>query len=77
MLTSPVAAKATTEGQTVMTPGTLTLRRDSNHVILIEKDGYLPETVQITSGLGAAVAGNIIFGGLIGWGIDAAPGSPV
>jgi hypothetical protein len=51
------------------------LRRDTNHVILIEKQGYLSETATLTSGMGPAVAGNIIFGGLIGWGIDAASGA--
>ncbi len=36
---------------------------------------WSPETVTLTSGVGPAVAGNIIFGGLIGGGIDAASGA--
>ncbi len=75
VISSQSGAKASTEGQFIMTPGAFTLRRDTNHVILIEKEGYISETATVTSGLGPAVAGNIIFGGLIGWGIDAASGS--
>ena len=52
VITSPVGAKASTAGTAIITPGTLTLRRDTNHVLLLEKDGYLPETVMITSGIG-------------------------
>lgn len=75
VISSPSGAKASTSGQTIITPGTFTLRRDTNHVIAIEKEGYISETVTLTSGVGPAVAGNIIFGGLIGGGIDAATGA--
>jgi len=75
IISSPSGAKACTGGQCVTTPGTFTLRRDTNHAIAIEKDGYVSESVILTSGVGPAVAGNIIFGGLIGGGIDAASGA--
>lgn len=75
VISSPSGAKVCTSGQCITTPGSLTLRRDTNHVILIEKDGYISETVMLTSGVGPAVAGNIILGGLIGGGIDAATGA--
>jgi hypothetical protein len=75
VISSPHGAKACTGGQCVTTPGTLTLRRDTNHAVLVEKDGYMSETVTLTSGVGAAVAGNIILGGLIGGGIDMASGA--
>ncbi len=71
----PPGAKASTEGQDITTPGTFNLLRNTNHVIVIEKEGYLPETVTLTSGVGAAVAGNLLFGRLIGTGIDAATGA--
>ena len=75
IMSLPSGAKACAGGQCVTTPGSLTLRRDSHHMLLVEKDGYLSETVQITSGIGASVFGNIILGGLIGGGIDAASGA--
>ncbi len=60
---SPPGAKASTEGQNITTPGTFNLLRNANHVIVIEKEGYLPETVALTSGIGAAVAGNLLSAG--------------
>jgi len=42
---------------------------------VVEKDGYISETVMLTSGVGSAVVGNIILGGLIGGGIDMATGA--
>lgn len=75
VISSPHGAKACTSGQCVTTPGSFTLRRDANHIVVVEKDGYLPETVTLTSGVGAAVAGNLIFGGIIGGGIDMASGA--
>ncbi len=45
------------------TPGSFTLRKDTNHVVVLEKEGYSSETVTLTSGVGPAVAGNIILGG--------------
>ncbi len=73
--TAPSGAKASTEGQSITTPGTFNLLRNTNHVIVIEKEGYLNETVTLTSGVGPAVAGNLLFGRLIGTGIDAATGA--
>lgn len=75
VLSSPPGAKATTVGQSVTTPGTFTLRRDTNYSVSIEKDGYFPETVSLTSGLGPTAAGNVILGGLIGGGVDAMTGA--
>jgi hypothetical protein len=39
------------------------------------KDGYVSETVTLTSGVGGTVAGNILLGGIIGGGIDMASGA--
>ncbi len=75
VISSPPGAKASTEGQSIITPGTFTLRRDSNHVIVVEKEGYISETVTLTSGVGPAVAGNLLFGRLIGTAIDAGSGA--
>ena len=37
--------------------------------------GYQPATVNLESGYGAGTFGNIILGGVIGWGIDSATGA--
>ncbi len=44
-------------------------------MVTIEKDGYQSESVAITKSMGGAVAGNIIAGGLVGWGVDAVSGA--
>ena len=51
------------------------LKRKFDHIAEISKEGYQKETVNIKSVLSGAVAGNIIAGGLIGWGVDAASGA--
>jgi len=38
------------------------------YTVTISKDGYDPQTIAVTSGAnGWYIAGNIVFGGLIGW----------
>lgn len=53
--------------------------RNSNFTVTITKPGYKTVTTNVTNttagGGGAAMAGNIIFGGLIGAGVDATNGS--
>ncbi len=39
------------------------------------KQGYAPSSQILESGIEGAVAGNILVGGLIGWGIDSATGA--
>jgi hypothetical protein len=66
-------------GQTCTTPCTLTLKRKSDFVVSIAKDGYQTQETHVhgvvKGGGGAAMAGNVIFGGLIGAGVDASNGS--
>jgi hypothetical protein len=57
------------------TPTRVTLSRKQNHVITMEKEGFESESVAITKSMGGAVAGNIIAGGLVGWGVDAVSGA--
>lgn len=57
------------------TPTKLNLARKSSHVITIELQGYESESVTVKPSMGGAVAGNIIAGGLIGWGVDAGTGA--
>jgi len=57
------------------TPCEIELKRKTDHILHLKKDGYEPATVEIKHVLSGAVAGNILAGGLIGWGVDAATGS--
>ena len=57
------------------TPTAVTLSRKQNHMVVIEKEGFAPESIAVTKSMGGAVAGNIIAGGLIGWGVDAMTGA--
>lgn len=56
------------------TPTVVEVKRKNDHFVTFEKDGFLPCTVQLTHVVSGAVAGNIIAGGLIGWGVDACSG---
>lgn len=56
------------------TPCTLDLKRKHHQTLTISAPGYKTTTIQLQSVLSGAVAGNIIAGGLIGWGVDAATG---
>jgi hypothetical protein len=72
----PTGADVKLDGNRVgQTPMTVEVKRKSDHLLTIEKTGYLPESVAITRNIGGAVFGNIIAGGLIGWGVDAISGA--
>ena len=66
-------------GQTCVTPCTLRLKRKSQFKVTISKEGYQTQEAEVhgimKGGGGAALAGNAIFGGLIGAGVDASNGS--
>src|SRR5262249_26144473 len=62
--------------QLVTTPGTVSLTKGSNSLpIQCTKECYLPGASIIPSGTEAMTAGNVIFGGVIGLGVDAASGA--
>jgi hypothetical protein len=73
----PSGANCTVVGDNTKytTPCQVELARKSDHFLKLEKEGYDPATVEIKHVLSGAVAGNILLGGLIGWGVDAATGS--
>lgn len=73
--TNPAEAFVSDGSTTIKTPGKLTLERGKDHILTITKPGYSTESVHITHVVSAAVFGNIIAGGLIGWGIDATSGA--
>src|SRR5690242_3292098 len=62
-----------------VTPCTLTIKKNEEFIATFEKPGYLPQQIpvsrQVVGGGVAATAGNVILGGLIGLGVDAATGA--
>jgi len=66
-------------GMTGKTPTSFKLPRDKDVIVSITKDGYEPVEVRVTSqisgGGGAGMAGNILFGGIIGGAVDAGSGA--
>ena len=66
-------------GQTCITPCTLTLKRKTAFTAVLSKPGYASVNAPVTSKMKGngitAFAGNIIFGGLIGMGVDLVTGA--
>lgn len=72
---NPTNARVLVNGQPLgLTPVTLDLKRKDNHTVRLELDGYQPYEVALSRGVSGWVAGNIIFGGLIGLAVDAITG---
>jgi hypothetical protein len=60
----------------ITTPGSVVVHKTKNDLkVVCTKDGYQEATATIPSSFNGATAGNIIAGGLIGVGIDAASGA--
>lgn len=73
---SPLGATVIVDGQSqYTTPCEIELERKRDHLLLFTKSGYHDTTFQIKHVMSGAVAGNILAGGLIGWGVDAASGA--
>jgi hypothetical protein len=74
--TQPSGAIAKVDNNiTAQTPGTFTLERRSDHTIEISKEGYKTATVLIKRTFNGMATGNVLIGGIIGGGIDAASGA--
>ena len=59
---TPPGATATIDGTTtVQTPATIELKRNKDHVVVIEKPGYQPTTVLVDRELSAWIWGNIFL----------------
>lgn len=72
----PQGADVLVDGEFVgNTPVAVDLKRKHNHLVTVSLDGYETQQIAINKVMSGAVAGNILAGGLIGWGIDAANGS--
>jgi hypothetical protein len=71
----PTGASVTVDGHLEgKTPYVASLRRKDNHVVRIELPGYKPFETTVTRSVSGWVWGNIVFGGLIGLGVDAISG---
>jgi len=80
IISDPSGADVRTSiNQSCRTPCTLTVSRKDEFFVTVSKEGYSDETVQVrtqVAGSGAAgVAGNIIFGGVVGIGADVMTGA--
>lgn len=66
-------------GQTCVSPCTLNLKRKSKFKVTVSKEGYKTQEAEVhgklKGGGAAGFAGNAIFGGVIGAGVDAASGA--
>ena len=75
----PGAAVELSTGQTCTTPCALRLKRRPGFTVTITREGYETVTATIASGVsaggGAAMAGNVILGGIIGGIVDGTNGS--
>lgn len=72
----PPGATVTVDGNEVYTtPATIKVSRKRDHVVTIAKEGFATEQIPLIRTLSGAVAGNILAGGLIGWGVDAISGA--
>jgi len=73
--TDPTGADLNLDGtEHYKSPAKITMKRKDDHIVEVSMEGYQKEIVNIKSVVSGAVAGNIIAGGLIGWGVDAATG---
>lgn len=74
--TQPSGALAKVDNNiSAQTPTVLTLERKSDHTIEISKEGYKTATVLVKRTFNGMATGNILIGGIIGGGIDAASGA--
>jgi hypothetical protein len=75
----PAAMRISTGLTCPTTPCTLQVDRKSEFVATFSKDGYASQDIMVqtrVAGSGAAgFAGNVLIGGIIGMGVDAATGS--
>lgn len=78
---TPPGAQATTSNgfECVSTPCTFRMSRKDAFNITVSNEGYVSQTHEITSSMsgagGAALAGNVLVGGIIGGAVDASSGA--
>lgn len=73
---TPTGASISVNGQNMgITPMVVKLLRKDTQAIKVEMEGYNPYEIVLTRKVDGWIAGNIIFGGLIGLIVDAADGA--
>mgnify|MGYP001220285911 CR=1 FL=1 len=73
---TPAGAVVMLDGNRVgNTPCSVEPKRKNEHVITLSLTGYNDEIIKVMPVISGAVAGNIIAGGFIGWGVDAISGA--
>lgn len=83
IVSTPPGAEATISGldnpTACVTPCTVVVKRNADIAVSVAKEGYDPQVVQLTREVpatgAAGFAGNVILGGLVGMGVDAATGA--
>jgi hypothetical protein len=74
--TEPAGANLLVDGeQHYKSPALIAMKRKDDHTVEISQEGYKKEVVEIKGNLSWAVAGDILAGGAIGYGIDAITGA--
>jgi hypothetical protein len=72
---SPTNAEVSIDGLTKgHTPVIANLSRKDNHIVKLALPGYAPAELTLARGVSGWVWGNLVFGGLIGLGVDAISG---
>jgi hypothetical protein len=72
----PEEATVTAGGRVLgKTPLTLQLEKKSGQILTFEKEGYKPQTMQLSMRMDGLFLGNILLGGLIGTTIDGITGA--
>ena len=72
---NPTQAEVIVDGQIIgKTPLTKDLSKKSEHSVKLNLHGYHPYEVTLTKKVNSWVWGNLVFGGLIGLGVDALTG---
>jgi len=73
---TPSGANVTVDGNPVgITPVVASMKRESDHLVQITMDGYVPYQTFVTRSVSGAVAGNVLAGGLIGAAVDKSTGA--
>ena len=75
VVTDPPGAIISDGETTLQTPAVFNLKRNRDYVLSISKQGYENQNVKIVHVISGVVAGNILAGGFIGWGVDAISGA--
>jgi hypothetical protein len=74
--TDPAGADLLVDGREhFKSPATITMKRKDDHTVEISREGYKSEKIDVKGVISAAVLGDFLAGGAIGYGIDAATGA--